>query len=276
MNSAHAYLTVLIIGTIGSTAIADSSCLATRLRLDIPAQTSLPKTITNAERLLNAENGLRTDPRNVQLLVAKSQALLNTRRPVESLNNAKYALSIDPTSEEAKRLVTQSLTDLSRLDDAHASALQLKPDAFQKFFISRILIAEGKNREAITLLKKLKVTPSVSWELAHAYYNVGDFQSARSSLIQMVQSTKEVKPKVVAALIKIDLQGDKPGRDPMIELIKKSLDPKVLKRIVAEQDRIRWSHEIETGVDDVSISNTFWTRDHSLPIDGKARKEIGL
>lgn len=215
-----------------------------------------------------AQRLLALDPQNVLAWSLKSQALLKLQRYEEALVALDARLALEPDQPMAVAMKVQALLKLARFSEAEGLVGRIEDGFFKSYYSAQILIAQKKYSQAIALLKTLDAGLNVKWLLAQASYLSGDMKSARQNLLYIVQNSKTLQVRVVAALIKIQLSGEQTALDPMLLGLTQQLSQKALQKVLSYKEQLFWDYEpVAQGVE-ISITNTFWSGLNSTPING--------
>lgn len=110
---------------------------------------------------------LSKDPRHVKSLINLSRVLLETERPEEALGEIEFALEIDSTSVDARRLEGRALYELGRVDDAieaYRAALLLEDhDVWSMNNLGLIYLRQGQFVDALPpLARAAELEPKVA------------------------------------------------------------------------------------------------------------------
>ncbi len=212
---------------------------------------------------------LLIDPTNPYIYGVKARSLTKQGKYTEALTAIDARLQLEPESGYAASMKVQVLLKLERYDQAEINVERIENGFHKSYFRAQILIGRKKFSPAIELLKTLDSGLNVKWLLARAYYSSGDMRNARSNLLFIVQHSKVLRPRVVAALVKIQLSGEQTALDPMLSVLTEKLPPETLTRVLAYKEALFWDYEPVAQVSDVSISNSFWEGLNARPVNGQ-------
>lgn len=142
--------------------------------------------LSGAVAKANADDQLpNADRAQLYALLAKAQSELAERtdpsQRQSAVDNARKALTFDPSNGEAYAVLGIGLAGLGQFDEARRhcdNAVRLRPaDAEVRWYLGRILDQQGRNDEAIDALKKaIDLTPKdyrIHRAIASAYHHRG-------------------------------------------------------------------------------------------------------
>jgi thioredoxin-like negative regulator of GroEL len=136
-----------------------------------------------------AQHAIKLDGSNIDGIVA--QAITNQIRGrfIQAEDLLKQALSSDPGSAEALAQYSLLLANVGRLRDALTVRLRLRAQeplvpVFNRF-TALLLWLNGRNDEAVNILKEMRPEPIARFYLAHIYASTGRYDEAIKALQQI-------------------------------------------------------------------------------------------
>ena len=221
------------------------------------------------EAIVAADNMISIDLSDALVLSLKSQALMRVERYTEALKVIETRLQLQPNNSHALAMQVHVLLKLGRFGEAAGIVGRIEDGFFKSYYSAQIFIAQKQYAKAIALLKTLDSGLNVKWLLAQAYFLAGDMKNSRQNLLFIVQNSKTLQPRVVAALIKIHLFGEPTAMEPFLFSLTQQLPKKVLDKILAYKESMFWDFEpISQGLE-ISISNSFWDGLNARPVNGQ-------
>jgi tetratricopeptide (TPR) repeat protein len=221
------------------------------------------------EAIVVADTMINIDLSDALVLSLKSQALIRLERYAEALQIIEARLQFQPNNSHVLAMQVHVLLKLVRFSEAASIVGRIEDGFFKSYYTAQIFIAQKQYSKAIELLKTLDSGLNVKWLLAQAYFLAGDMKNSRQSLLFIVQNSKTLQPRVVAALIKIHLFGEPTAMDPFLFDLTQQLPQKVLNKILAYQESLFWDFEPISQGPEISISNSFWDGLNERPVNGQ-------
>lgn len=222
-----------------------------------------PETIVAADALL------ATNPSHSLALSLKAQALMRLERYNDALQVIETRLQFEPNNSYALAVQVQALLKLGRLSEAESIVGRIEDRFFRSYYSAQVSIAKKQYAKAIELLKTLDSGLNVKWLLARAYFLSGDMKSSRQNLLFIVQNSKSLQLRVVAALMKIHMLGEQTAMDPFLLGLTQQLSNKALSKILTLKESLFWDYEPVSQGPEISILNSFWDGFNSKPVNGQ-------
>lgn len=221
------------------------------------------------EAILAADDMLKLDPSHSLALSLKAQSFMRLERYVEALQVIETRLQFEPNNSHALAVKVQALLKLERLSEAESVVGLIEDGFFKSYYSAQVFIAKKQYAKAIGLLKTLDSGLNVKWLLAQSYFLAGDMKSSRQNLLFIVQNSKTLQPRVVAALIKIQMLGEQTAMDPFLFDLTQQLSKNALSKILAYKESLFWDFEPVSLVPEISISNSFWDGLNAKPVNSQ-------
>ncbi len=231
--------------------------------------TSLYKLRRFTEAIAAADHMIKANPTRSLALSLKAQSLMRLERFAEALQVIEFRLQFEPNNPHVLAMQVHALLKLERFNEAATIVGRIEDGFFKFYYSAQVFIAKKQYTKAIELLKTLDSGLNVKWLLAQAYFLAGDMKSSRQSLLFIVQNSKTLQPRVVAALIKIHLLGEQTAMDPFLFGLTQQLSKKELDKILAYKESLFWDYEPVSQGPEVSISNSFWDGLNAKPVNGQ-------
>lgn len=142
---------------------------------------------------------------------------------------------------------------------------------------AKILLAMNvKTHEALDLILEFEkyVLFTKSWVIllkAEAYFNIGQIKESKATLLRYANQSDDVDLDIIAALVKIETEGQRPTTDPVVARIFQTLDQTQVYEVMRRARENTWNYESDPKNDDgVKITNSFWFGLNHRPIDARA------
>lgn len=230
---------------------------------------SLVKLRRFEQAIVAADNMMKADPTLSLALSLKAQSLIRLERFTEALQVIETRLQFEPSNSHALAMQVNVLLKLQRFNEAASIVGRIENGFFKAYYSAQVFIAKKQYAKAIELLKTLDSGLNVKWLLAQAYFLAGDMKSSRQNLLFIVQKSKTLQLRVVAALIKIHMFGEQTASDPFLMGLTEQLSRKALNKVLAYEEALFWDYEPVSQSHDISISNSFWDGLNAKPVNSQ-------
>lgn len=174
----------------------------------------------------------------------------------------------EPALKIANRLVNENKPrrGQARIPKAYAVGLSLR---------AKVLTAmNGQTNAALLDIATLEsiYLNLQGWALklkAEALFKDGNFLGAMKVLVELIQKTDEVDTFLVAALVKIEREGNINSIENLLGLLMKALSPKEIAEALQLSKDLDWDYVPlgEVEMTPVQLRNNFWFGLHNIPIN---------